>query len=156
MVLDEPTSSIDVFSQAQILSLIKELREKFQLTNILISHDLGVVHELANKIAIMYLGKIVEFGPAEDIFRHPRHPYTRALFDSIPTLTTHGMEGLRTLEGQIPSPINPPAGCAFHQRCPYATEACAKVAPQPLDLGGGHTVSCLRSTELEEALKETN
>ena len=156
VVLDEPTSSIDVFSQAQILSLIKELREKFQLTNILISHDLGVVHELANKIAIMYLGKIVEFGPAEDIFRHPRHPYTRALFDSIPTLTTHGMEGLRTLEGQIPSPINPPAGCAFHQRCPYATEACAKVAPQPLDLGGGHTVSCLRSTELEEALKETN
>ena len=112
--------------------------------------------KLANKIAIMYLGKIVEFGPAEDIFRHPRHPYTRALFDSIPTLTTHGMEGLRTLEGQIPSPINPPAGCAFHQRCPYATEACAKVAPQPLDLGGGHTVSCLRSTELEEALKETN
>ena len=156
VVLDEPTSSIDVFSQAQILSLIKELREKFQLTNILISHDLGVVHELANKIAIMYLGKIVEFGPAEDIFRHPRHPYTRALFDSIPTLTTHGMEGLRTLEGQIPSPINPPAGCAFHQRCPYATEACAKAAPQPLDLGGGHTVSCLRSTELEEALKETN
>ena len=155
-MLDEPTSSIDVFSQAQILSLIKELREKFQLTNILISHDLGVVHELANKIAIMYLGKIVEFGPAEDIFRHPRHPYTRALFDSIPTLTTHGMEGLRTLEGQIPSPINPPAGCAFHQRCPYATEACAKVAPQPLDLGGGHTVSCLRSAELEEALKETN
>ena len=114
------------------------------------------VLKLANKIAIMYLGKIVEFGPAEDIFRHPRHPYTRALFDSIPTLTTHGMEGLRTLEGQIPSPINPPAGCAFHQRCPYATEACAKVAPQPLDLGGGHTVSCLRSTELEEALKETN
>ena len=156
VVLDEPTSSIDVFSQAQILSLIKELREKFQLTNILISHDLGVVHELANKIAIMYLGKIVEFGPAEDIFRHPRHPYTRALFDSIPTLTSHGMEGLRTLEGQIPSPINPPAGCAFHQRCPYATEACAKVAPQPLDLGGSHTVSCLRSTELEEALKETN
>lgn len=152
VVLDEPTSSIDVFSQAQILSLIKELREKFQLTNILISHDLGVVHELANKIAIMYLGKIVEFGPAEDIFRHPRHPYTRALFDSIPTLSSCGMDGLRTLEGQIPSPINPPSGCAFHQRCPYACEKCGQEAPRALDLGGGHTVSCLRAQELEAVL----
>lgn len=153
VVLDEPTSSIDVFSQAQILELIKGLRKRFQLTNILISHDLGVVHELANKIAIMYLGKIVEFGPAEDIFNHPRHPYTKALFDSIPTLSTCGMEGLRTLEGQIPSPINPPPGCAFHQRCPYACEACSRQAPQPTDLGGGHVVSCLRAAELEETLK---
>ena len=147
VVLDEPTSSIDVFSQAQILDLIKDLRRRFQLTNILISHDLGVVHELANKIAIMYLGKIVEFGPAEEIFSHPRHPYTKALFDSIPTLTTRGMEGLKTLEGQIPSPINPPPGCAFHQRCAYACEQCAREMPQPEDLGGGHMVSCLRAHE---------
>lgn len=153
VVLDEPTSSIDVFSQAQILALIKDLRKRFQLTNILISHDLGVVHELANKIAIMYLGKIVEFGPAEEIFNHPRHPYTKALFDSIPTLTTRGMDGLRTLEGQIPSPINPPPGCAFHQRCPHACAACSQQAPQPVELGGGHVVSCLRAQELEAALQ---
>ena len=150
VVLDEPTSSIDGFSQAQILDLIKDLRRRFQLTNILISHDLGVVHELANKIAIMYLGKIVEFGPAEEIFSHPRHPYTKALFDSIPTLTTRGMEGLKTLEGQIPSPINPPPGCAFHQRCAYACERCARERPQPEDLGGGHMVSCLRAHEWEQ------
>ena len=154
VVLDEPTSSIDVFSQAQILELIKDLRKRLHLTNILISHDLGVVHELANKICIMYLGKIVEFGPAEEIFNHPRHPYTKALFDSIPTLTTQGMDGLKTLEGQIPSPINPPPGCAFHQRCTYACEECSKCAPRPLDLGGGHIVSCLRAQELEAALQD--
>lgn len=150
VVLDEPTSSIDVFSQAQILELIKNLRKQFQLTNILISHDLGVVHELANKIAIMYLGKIVEFGPAEEIFSHPRHPYTKALFDSIPTLTTRGMDGLKTLEGQIPSPIDPPPGCAFHQRCAYACENCSCQAPVPEDLGNGHWVSCIRAHDWEQ------
>ena len=154
VVLDEPTSSIDVFSQAQILELIKDLRNRFQLTNILISHDLGVVHELANQIAIMYLGKIVEFGPADQIFRRPRHPYTKALFDSIPTLTTRGMEDLKTLEGQIPSPINPPPGCAFHQRCPYACDRCAREIPQPAELGPGHMVSCLRAAELEKELQK--
>lgn len=150
VVLDEPTSSIDVFSQEQILALIKDLKKRFGLTNILISHDLGVVHELANKIAVMYLGKIVEFGSAEEIFRHPRHPYTKALFDAIPSLTTQGMEGLKTLEGQIPSPINPPPGCAFHERCAYACEKCRSKMPQQRDLGGGHMVSCLRAEELKE------
>ena len=150
VVLDEPTSSIDVFSQEQILALIKDLKKRFGLTNILISHDLGVVHELANKIAVMYLGKIVEFGSAEEIFRHPRHPYTKALFDAIPSLTTRGMEGLKTLEGQIPSPINPPTGCAFHERCAYACEKCWSEMPQQRDIGGGHMVSCLRAEEFKE------
>ena len=150
VVLDEPTSSIDVFSQEQILALIKDLKKRFGLTNILISHDLGVVHELANKIAVMYLGKIVEFGSAEEIFRHPRHPYTKALFDAIPSLTTQGMEGLKTLEGQIPSPINPPPGCAFHERCAYACEKCRSEMPQQRNMGGGHMVSCLRADELKE------
>ena len=150
VVLDEPTSSIDVFSQEQILALIKDLKKRFGLTNILISHDLGVVHELANKIAVMYLGKIVEFGSAEEIFRHPRHPYTKALFDAIPSLTTQGMEGLKTLEGQIPSPINPPPGCAFHERCAYACEKCRSEMPPQRDMGGGHMVSCLRADELKE------
>ena len=150
VVLDEPTSSIDVFSQEQILALIKDLKKRFGLTNILISHDLGVVHELANKIAVMYLGKIVEFGSAEEIFRHPRHPYTKALFDAIPSLTTQGMEGLKTLEGQIPSPINPPPGCAFHERCAYACEKCRSETPPQRDMGDGHMVSCLRADELKE------
>ena len=150
VVLDEPTSSIDVFSQEQILALIKDLKKRFGLTNILISHDLGVVHELANKIAVMYLGKIVEFGSAEEIFRHPRHPYTKALFDAIPSLTTQGMEGLKTLDGQIPSPINPPSGCAFHERCAYACEKCRSEMPQQRDVGDGHMVSCLRAEELKE------
>ena len=148
VVLDEPTSSIDVFSQEQILALIKDLKKQFGLTNILISHDLGVVHELANKIAVMYLGKIVEFGSAEEIFRHPRHPYTKALFDAIPSLTTQGMEGLKTLEGQIPSPINPPPGCAFHERCAYSCERCAREVPPQHDLGDGHTVCCLLAGEI--------
>lgn len=142
VVLDEPTSSIDVFSQAQILKLIQDLREKLGLTNILISHDLGVVQELANKIAIMYLGKIVEFGNAQEIFQNPRHPYTKALFNSIPKLTTHGMDSLQTLEGQIPSPINPPSGCAFHQRCTMACPQCSQTPPPEVDLGKGHMVRC--------------
>lgn len=142
VVLDEPTSSIDVFSQTQILALIKDLREKLGLTNILISHDLGVVQELANKIAIMYLGKIVEFGKAEDIFKNPTHPYTKALFASIPTLKSDGLDSLKTLEGQIPSPINPPSGCAFSPRCEFASERCTKEVPKEVDLGNEHIARC--------------
>lgn len=143
VVLDEPTSSIDVFSQAQILALIQQLRRQFDLTNILISHDLGVVHELSDKIAVMYLGKIVEFGPAEEVFTHPLHPYTRALFDSIPTLNTAGMEDLKTLRGQIPSPINPPSGCTFHTRCSHACAECTRTVPTEVYLNENHYVSCL-------------
>ena len=143
VVLDEPTSSIDVFSQAQILSLIKDLRQRLDLTNILISHDLGVVHELSDKIAVMYLGKVVEFGPAEEIFREPRHPYTQALFNSIPHLHDRGTDSLRTLEGQIPSPINPPSGCTFHTRCAYACPDCARQVPGESYVNGKHYVRCL-------------
>ena len=143
VVLDEPTSSIDVFSQAQILQLIQDLRRQFNLTNILISHDLGVVHELSNQIAVMYLGHIVEFGPAEEVFSHPCHPYTQALFDSIPSLDSVGIDSLKTLEGQIPSPINPPSGCPFHTRCAKACEACARWELTPVEIGPGHTVNCL-------------
>lgn len=153
VVLDEPTSSIDVFSQAQILALIKDLKHQFNLTNILISHDLGVVHEMANKIAVMYLGKVVEFGPADQVFNNPQHPYTRALFNSIPKLDSMGMENLVTLEGVIPSPINPPSGCAFHTRCDHACEACSKTSPEPVYLSPEHYVSCLlyKQGGMEEA-----
>ena len=147
VVLDEPTSSIDVFSQAQILELIKDLRRRFNLTNILISHDLGVVHELSNKIAVMYLGHIVEMGPAEEVFNHPRHPYTQALFDSIPSVDTIGINSLKTLEGQIPSPINPPSGCPFHTRCPHCTELCRTRMPQMPTAGPEHWVACHRYSD---------
>ena len=142
VVLDEPTSSIDVLSQNQILGLIKELKKNFGLTNILISHDLSVVHELSDIIAVMYLGRIVEFGPAEEIFHQPRHPYTRALFDSIPKVGIQGMEELKTLDGQIPSAIDPPSGCAFHTRCPYAAEECGKTQPAETHIDPEHYVCC--------------
>lgn len=143
VVLDEPTSSIDVFSQAQILELLRELKEKFQLTNILISHDLGVVSQMANKIAVMYLGKIAEFGPASEVFSNPQHPYTKALFNAIPQFEKLGMDQLTTLEGAIPSPINPPSGCAFHTRCAEACEACKSWTPEPIYLNDAHYVSCI-------------
>ena len=150
VVLDEPTSSIDVFSQAQILALIKDLRQRFNLTNILISHDLGVVHELSDKIAVMYLGKIVEFGPAEEIFSHPQHPYTQALFDSIPHLDDQGTDSLKTLEGQIPSPINPPSGCPFHTRCAKACDRCKEQVPAETWVSSDHYVRCLLLEQAKE------
>jgi oligopeptide/dipeptide ABC transporter ATP-binding protein len=147
VVLDEPTSSIDVFSQAQILELISELRARLGLTNILISHDLGVVSRLADHIMVMYLGKVVEYGPTDEVFARPRHPYTRALFDSIPRLESDGVTQLKTLEGSIPSPINPPSGCHFHTRCAFARPECAERFPDQTDVGGGHVVACLRVGE---------
>ena len=151
VVLDEPTSSIDVFSQAQILDLIKDLRRRFNLTNILISHDLGVVHDLSDRIAVMYLGHIVEFGPAEEIFTDPKHPYTQALFDSIPDVGAFGIDSLKTLEGQIPSPINPPSGCTFHTRCAKACEACSGRVPKETMVSDGHYVSCILFEDDKEA-----
>jgi len=143
VVLDEPTSSIDVFSQAQILALLNDLKQKFDLTNILISHDLGVVSQMADKIAVMYLGKVVEYGPTHEVFSDPQHPYTKALFDAIPTLDKLGMENLSTLEGVIPSPINPPSGCTFHTRCKNACDECAKRVPQNTYLNPEHYVACV-------------
>ena len=130
VVLDEPTSSIDVFSQAQILQLLKDLKKQFNLTNILISHDLGVVAQMADKIAVMYLGKIVEYGQVQKVFKDPKHPYTQALLNSIPKLGVHGVDSLLTLEGNIPSPINPPSGCRFHTRCRHAKERCKMIEPK--------------------------
>lgn len=148
VVLDEPTSSIDVFSQAQILELIQHLKNKFELTNILISHDLGVVNKMASRIMVMYLGKVVEFGPADEVFKEPKHPYTKALFNSIPDIKKMGIEHLTTLEGNIPSPINPPSGCRFHTRCTCCIEDCKKIEPGVTYLTDNHYVSCLLYSNL--------
>ncbi len=130
VVLDEPTSSIDVVSQAQILSLIDELKEKFNLTYIVISHDLSVVSYMSDKIAVMYLGKLVEYGETDLIFNNPMHPYTEALFAAIPDINTENVDNIKTLEGNIPSSINPPSGCRFHTRCPFVKDICKTTEPE--------------------------
>lgn len=146
LILDEPTSSIDVLSQSQTLILLDELREKLNMTYILISHDLSVVNYMSTMIAVMYLGKVVEYGPAQEIFEHPRHPYTKALFQAIPTLQTRSFDDIVALEGTVPSPINPPSGCYFHTRCPSVCEKCRQVPPEDRALrspgGRPHTVAC--------------
>ncbi len=142
VVLDEPTSSIDVLSQAQILELLKNLKQSLGLTYILISHDLSVVNYMADRIAVMYLGKMVEYGPADDVFDRTAHPYTKALFAAIPTLDTEGIDSIATIEGSVPSAINPPSGCRFHTRCPMAKEICKEREPVMVDLGGGHRAAC--------------
>jgi oligopeptide/dipeptide ABC transporter ATP-binding protein len=142
VVLDEPTSSIDVVSQAQILNLLEELKEKFDLTYIVISHDLSVVSYMSDKIAVMYLGKLVEYGETEKIFENPKHPYTEALFAAIPDINTENIEDIKTLEGNVPSAINPPSGCRFHTRCPNAMDVCKTKEPELLELNDGRLLSC--------------
>lgn len=142
VVLDEPTSSIDVVSQAQILNLIDELKEKFNLTYIVISHDLSVVSYLSDKIAVMYLGKLVEYGETDLIFNNPMHPYTEALFAAIPDINTENLDDIKTLEGNIPSSINPPSGCRFHTRCPYAKEICKATEPEIVKYEDGRLIAC--------------
>ena len=141
VVLDEPTSSIDVLSQAQILNLLYELKEKMNLTYILISHDLGVVNHMSDKIIVMYLGKIVEFGPGEKVFSKPKHPYTEALLKAIPDLETRSVRDLSVLEGNVPSAINIPGGCRFHPRCTRATDICRSQEPGSREVDG-RIVAC--------------
>jgi peptide/nickel transport system ATP-binding protein len=128
LICDEPTSALDVSVQAQILNLMKELQQRFGLTYLFISHNLSVVRHMSDRLGVMYLGRIVELGPAEDVFRHPRHPYTRLLLDAIPDLEHIGRS--RTpVGGEVPSPIDPPPGCPFHPRCPLANARCRTERP---------------------------
>ena len=142
VVLDEPTSSIDIISQAQILDLLLKFKSKFNLTYILISHDLSVVNYLADKIAVMYLGKIVEFSDSQMIFENPKHPYTKALFAAIPDIDMDDIENIVTLEGNVPSAINPPSGCRFHTRCPIAQEICSQDDPPVKTLNDKRIIAC--------------
>ena len=138
IVLDEPTSALDVSVQAQIINLLQDLQRKNNLTYVFISHDLNVVQHISDRIGVMYLGKLVELGPSEDVYNEPLHPYTKALFGAIP-LPVVDMERQRltTLEGNVPSPINPPSGCRFHTRCPIAQEICQKTEPALSQVGSG-------------------
>lgn len=142
VVLDEPTSSIDILSQAQILDLLIQLKQKLGLTYILISHDLSVVHYMSDRIIVMYLGKIVEQGPANQVFNSPVHPYTQALFNAIPTLEMSSLTELHTLEGNVPSAIDPPSGCRFHTRCPYVMDVCRQIEPEMCTVGERSQAAC--------------
>ncbi|MEM1508061.1 MAG: ABC transporter ATP-binding protein [Candidatus Bathyarchaeia archaeon] len=141
VILDEPTSALDVLTQAYILDILKDLHKETSLTMLFITHDLPVLAEIADRIAVMYLGKIVEIADVWKIFYEPKHPYTQGLLKSIPSVTG-SLEGLRPLSKGVPDPMNPPPGCKFHTRCQYAIDICKKVVPPLLNLGGGHLVAC--------------
>ena len=141
LVLDEAVASLDVSIQAQVLNLFMDLRRDLGLTALFISHDLSVVRHVCDRVAIMYLGRLVELAPAEALYADPKHPYTAALFASVPTVGT-GKRRFEAIKGEIPSPINPPSGCAFHPRCPHAGPRCRVEAPRLTEAGQGRTVAC--------------
>ncbi len=140
LVCDEPTSALDVSVQAQILNLMKELQSRMGLTYLFISHNLAVVRQVSDRIGVMYLGRIAELAPAESLFRHPRHPYTRALMEAIPDLDMTGRVRI-PVGGEVPSPITPPTGCAFHPRCPLVQPRCKAERPELMPAGDG-MVAC--------------
>lgn len=146
ILLDEPVSALDVSVQAQVLNLLEDLQEEFGLTYLFIAHDLSVVRHISDRVAVMYLGEIVETGPVDDIFENPSHPYTQALLESVPRASTeeYGRQ-VDALRGDVPSPRDPPSGCHFHTRCPYAREACRESAPPSYDVSDRQRAACFRA-----------
>lgn len=144
LICDEPVASLDVSIQAQIINLFLELNRDLDLTCIFISHDLSVVQHLSDRVAVMYLGRIVELGPVAQVFGTPAHPYTAALFGSVPKLVLDADELVRfdTIEGEVPSPLSPPSGCAYHPRCPLATATCSTTQPQTRTVSDLRSVAC--------------
>jgi len=144
LVCDEPVASLDVSIQAQIINLFLELTRDLDLTTIFISHDLSVVQHVSDRIAIMYLGQIVELGPVDEVYENPAHPYTAALFGSVPKLVLDDDELVHfdTIEGEVPSPLSPPSGCFYHPRCPLADENCAKARPEMTGISNNRSVMC--------------
>ncbi len=142
VICDEPVSALDVSIQAQIINLLKELQKSLNLAYLFISHDLSVVKFISDKIMVMYLGAVMEFGSKDDIFSNPLHPYTKALFSAIPNPNPDVKMNRIVLNGDIPSPANPPKGCRFHTRCPYATEKCKYVTPTYKEFENGHFAAC--------------
>ncbi|MBE4908527.1 dipeptide ABC transporter ATP-binding protein [Bacillus luteolus] len=142
IIMDEPVSALDVSVQAQVLNLIQDLQEKYSLTYLFITHNLSVVKHISNRIAVMYLGKIVEIADRDEFFENPKHPYSEALLSAIPKPNPKLKRQRIILNGDIPSPVNPPSGCRFHTRCPYAMDICKSVSPELRNTGNQHFVAC--------------
>lgn len=142
IVCDEPVSALDVSIQAQIINLLIDLQKDFGISYIFVAHDLAVVQHISDRVAVMYLGRLVETGDGDRLFGQPLHPYTEALLSAVPKTTSTGERRRIVLKGDVPSPVSPPSGCHFHPRCPYATERCRQQAPELCDVGGSYRVAC--------------
>jgi oligopeptide/dipeptide ABC transporter ATP-binding protein len=143
IIADEPVSALDVSIQAQVLNLLRELQQEFDLTYLLIAHDLRVIEYMSNRVAVMYLGKIMELSGVESIYSRPRHPYTEALLSAAPMPDPKAAKKRITLQGDVPSPLNPPSGCVFHPRCRYKRDDCATTVPEYREINPAHFVSCI-------------
>ena len=144
IVADEPVSALDVSIEAQIINLLQDLQEEMGLAILFIGHDLSVIEYICDRVIVLYLGHVMEIAPAAELYAAPRHPYTRALLDAVPIPNPRANLELIMLKGDLPSPVNPPSGCVFRTRCPYALSACAAVVPALRPVGAGHAVACIR------------